>query len=268
MNIHTAIERITPAQAERYLERNTTNRKMRTNHVYKLASDMEQGRWQVNGSSIVFNGDGTLLDGQHRLAAVIHSGVPVDMLVVRGISKAAMATIDANIARKASDAAYMAGYANTNVLTGAVRILLNVRDGVVAKADWASTGTIMEFLRMHPHVQDSVNTAYRMHRILPATTIAAWHYLAFYVCGFEEQASRAVSVMETGIPTYPNDPIHAFRERAIKDKKVLVGGISTRMRALWTLTNAWNDFLTGEPRQLCRIQQSAVKMTGLDIKKL
>lgn len=268
MNIHTTIERITPDLAEKYLEANTANRTLRQNHVYKLASDIKGGRWHLNGSSIVFNGDGTLLDGQHRLAAIVHAGEPVDVLVVRGVSKAAMPSIDANISRKASDVAHLAGFINTNVVTGAARILLNVRDNVIARSDWASTGTIMEFLRLHPHLQDSVNTCYRLHKIMPSTTLSAWHYLAFYVCGFEEECTRAMSVLETGIPAYANDPIHAFRERAIKDKKSLVGGISARMRTLWTITNVWNEFLEGETRLLCRIQQTPVKMTGLDIKKL
>lgn len=268
MNIHTAIETITPDIAEKYLEANTVNRTLRQNHVYKLSSDIKAGRWHLNGASIVFNGDGTLLDGQHRLAAIVHAGTPVDMLVVRGVSKAAMPSIDANISRKASDVAHLAGFTNTNVVVGAARILLNVQGGVIARSDWASTGTIMEFLRRHPHLQDSVNATYKLHIIMPVTSLAAWHYLAFYVCGHEDECSRAMRVLETGIPAYVNDPIHAFRERAIKDKKDLVGGISARMRTLWTIINVWNEFRAGESRQLCRIQQAPVKMVGLDIKKL
>lgn len=268
MSIHTSIERITPALAEAYLQANTANRTMRTNHVYKLASDIKNGRWQINGSSIVFNGDGTLLDGQHRLAAIVHAGEPVDVLVVRGVAKSAMPTIDANISRKASDVAHLAGFTNTHVLTGAVRLLLNVKAEKLSASDWASTGMIMEFLRAHPHVQDSVNAAFKMHRIMPTTSVAAWHYLAFYICGFENEVTRAMEVMASGIPAYVDDPIHAFRERAIRDRKMMVGGITVRMRTLWTIIAAWNEFLNGDSRLQCRIQQSPVKMTGLNIKKL
>lgn len=268
MTIQTTIERITPAIAEAYLEMNTRNRTMRDNHVYKLASDIEAGRWHINGASIVFNGDGTLLDGQHRLAAIVKAGKPVEMLVVRGVSKAAMATIDANISRKASDAAQLAGYTNTNNLVGTVRLLMNVKLNTVARGDWASTGTIMEFLRVHPHIQDSVNAANKMAKIVPVTLVGAWHYLAFYVGGFEKDATAAMNVLETGIPHYPEDAIHAFRERSLRDKKSLQGGISQRMRALYTLIHAWNDFVDREPRMICRIQQNTIKMIGVDYSTL
>ena len=268
MNIHTTIERITPAIAEKYLEANTSNRTLRKFHVLKLASDIKEGRWHLNGSSIVFNGDGTLLDGQHRLAAIIHAGQPADILVVRGVSKSAMPSIDANISRKASDVAHLAGFIQTNILTGSARMLLNVRDNMNSKSDWASTGTIMEFLNAHPHLQDSVSTCSKLNKIVPITCLTTWHYLAFYVCGFEKECTRAMSVLETGIPSYENDPIHSFRERAVKDKKSLTGNMSIRMRTLWTMINVWNEFLEGETRSLCRIQQAPVKMTGLDIKKL
>lgn len=268
MNIHTAIERITPAQAERYLERNTINRKMKENHILRIASDMAEGRWHVNGSSIVFNSDGTLLDGQHRLAAVVRSGVPVDMLVVRGVSKAAMTTIDANVARSAGDVAHMQGHANTNHLVGVIRLIISLKANNSSTGLTASTGAVMEFLRMHPRLADSVIVATKFNRTLPVSPVAAWHYLAFYIGGFIGDVERAVGVMETGIPAYENDAIHVFRERAIRDRSAMQGGVANRMRGFWTLALAWNDFHKREPRSLCRIQPTEIKINGVDYSKL
>lgn len=268
MPIHTAIERITPAQAETYLALNTTNRKMRELHVDKLADDIAEGRWHINGSSIVFNGDGTLLDGQHRLAAIVKSGVPVEMVVVRGVSKAAMATIDANIPRKANDVAAMRGYSNTAQLVGTVRLLIILKTGSVRNGERVSHGAIMEFLRMHPHLQDSVTLAARLQKTLPVTIIAAWHYLTFYIGGMHDDVTRAVGVLESGIPAYSGDAIHVFRERALKDRKSLQGSLSNRVRAIWTLALAWNDFHARLPRSLCRLQQAEVLFDGVDYAKL
>lgn len=110
------VETITPELAEKYLRHNTKNRPMRKNVVKYYASQMKKGQWLLNGESIIFNHDGTLEDGQHRLQAVIDSGVSVQMLVVRNAPKGSFATIDSGISRKVSDTFYINGIANaTNV---------------------------------------------------------------------------------------------------------------------------------------------------------
>ena len=81
-----AIELITPDQARQYLAFNTNNRNLRKAHVEKLANDIKNGRWVYNSATIVFNGDGTLLDGQHRLAAIIDADTPVKVAVARGVA--------------------------------------------------------------------------------------------------------------------------------------------------------------------------------------
>ena len=57
-------ERITPKQAEKYLEENIeNNRPILDRHVAVLARDMKAGNWVQNGETIKFNGTGALLDG-------------------------------------------------------------------------------------------------------------------------------------------------------------------------------------------------------------
>jgi hypothetical protein len=268
MNIHTAIERITPAQAERYLERNDINRKFKLHHVTRLASDISEGRWNINGSSIVFNGDGTLLDGQHRLAAIVKAGVPVDMLVVRGVSKSAMATIDSGVSRSAGDVAYMQGYANATSLIGTIRLLVCAKHNNATTGQMMTTGSVMEFLRRHPHLEDSVAAARKFKRLMPTVPIAAWHYLAFYVGGQHQEVRQAYSVLETGIPFYVDDPIHVFREKAWKDVSSMQGSMTNRLCGLWTLSLAYNGFVVREPRLLLRLQQKEVRVDGVDYSKL
>jgi len=79
-------EKITPDMAQEYLKFNTENyRSLSKDRVISYASDMKNGRWQFNGESIKFSENGQLIDGQHRLQAIIRAGVPVDMLVIRGV---------------------------------------------------------------------------------------------------------------------------------------------------------------------------------------
>lgn len=82
------VEKITPERARFYLAKNTSNyRKMNRNKVLMYARDMRSGKWQENGESIKFNKTGKLVDGQHRLQAIVESGVPVKMMVVTDVDE-------------------------------------------------------------------------------------------------------------------------------------------------------------------------------------
>lgn len=64
-------EIITPETAKSWLLKNVHNRPLRDGLVTTYATDMANEQWQSNGESIKFSSEGELLDGQHRLAAVI-----------------------------------------------------------------------------------------------------------------------------------------------------------------------------------------------------
>lgn len=81
------VERITPQMALEYLKANIGNyRKLSKARVALYAKDMTDGRWVLNGETITFAENGTLLNGQHRLAAIVQSGKTVDIAVIRGVA--------------------------------------------------------------------------------------------------------------------------------------------------------------------------------------
>jgi hypothetical protein len=97
------VETITPAIAEKILETNTKNRKLSSSIVTKLAEQMKNGQWNFDGTPIRIDDAGDLVDGQHRLWAVVESGTPTDFLVVRGVDEKAMATMDTGKSRTFAD---------------------------------------------------------------------------------------------------------------------------------------------------------------------
>lgn len=123
--MHSELEKVTPFIAAAYLERNTSNRRMSYHRVEALAEAMRRGEWVFNGDSIRFSDDGTLLDGQHRLSAVVKSGTTQNFLVVRGLPKKVFATIDTGAARSASDVIGLAGVKNQAVASSGARMYLN-----------------------------------------------------------------------------------------------------------------------------------------------
>ena len=90
---------VTPAQAEEWLTRNFRNRSISEDVVAAYARDMANGVWAATHQGIAFNDRDELVDGQHRLKAIIASGRTVRMMVTFGlpakIKDAEVTTMDA-----------------------------------------------------------------------------------------------------------------------------------------------------------------------------
>jgi restriction endonuclease len=88
--LDVSVEVITPEQAQAYLNNNHKHREIKVSKVEKLAGAMMNEAWELNGKTIVFDADGVLLNGQHRLAAAVLANKSITTLVVRGIKKEAI----------------------------------------------------------------------------------------------------------------------------------------------------------------------------------
>jgi hypothetical protein len=80
--------------------------------VERYATDMATLDWVFNGAAILISNTNELLDGQHRLSAIIESGENQVVLIVRGIDPVAMATIDAGRKRSYADSLKIRGFSN------------------------------------------------------------------------------------------------------------------------------------------------------------
>jgi len=79
---------VTPAMAGYWLQNNFRNRPMVEDVVKAYARDMVLGQWVFTHQGIAFNDQDQLIDGQHRLRAVVMSGVTIPMMVTFGLPSA------------------------------------------------------------------------------------------------------------------------------------------------------------------------------------
>ena len=93
---------VTPEHAEKWLEMNTDNRRIRPSHVRHLAKQMELGRWMLSPEPIVFSPQ-RLLDGQHRLSAVLMSGCTIEASVALVQNEDVFRVLDQGANRNISD---------------------------------------------------------------------------------------------------------------------------------------------------------------------
>jgi hypothetical protein len=83
------------------------NRKLNHKRIKAYAKDISNGHWTMSPSPISFSVDGTLIDGQHRLNAVLAANVPVNMMIAYDVP--AESVIDRGLPRDSGSALYIRG---------------------------------------------------------------------------------------------------------------------------------------------------------------
>lgn len=101
---------ISPEAATKLLEGNTRNRKINKNAIKRYSALMSEGLWKAGNDAICVAPDGTLLNGQHRLSAVIDSGVSVEMLVRTDVDPEEIKAMDQGTKRIGADIVTLTGH--------------------------------------------------------------------------------------------------------------------------------------------------------------
>jgi hypothetical protein len=119
-----SIETITPEIAMEYLTKTGINaRPMRATVVHEYTNIMKNGKWRLNGESIVISKNNIVLDGGHRLRACINSGCSFQSVIVRNVEDDYFATIDTGGIRNRSDILSLMGYENSKKLASVLRAI-------------------------------------------------------------------------------------------------------------------------------------------------
>lgn len=101
---------VTPQMASEWLAKNNEgNRRVRPSVVSLMAQQMAGGMWRTTHQGIAFYSDSTLADGQHRLHAIVESGVSCWMPVTTGGSRDSMHAIDRGAGRTHKDSFHFLG---------------------------------------------------------------------------------------------------------------------------------------------------------------
>lgn len=101
--MRTEVREINPKLATKWLTQNTGNRPLKDRLVVDLANAMLNHKFMLTHQPIAFAPDGRLLDGQHRLQAIVESGMTVPMLVAFDADPDTFIVIDAGTKRSIAD---------------------------------------------------------------------------------------------------------------------------------------------------------------------
>lgn len=133
MNAKVTIETITPTQAKKWLEnRFEGQRKVRENHVHRMASDISNGKWHLTPDAFSLI-RGKLANGQHRCEAIVLADTACDALVMRSDDEALFNVMDSGVGRKAYDVLQQSGISDGGLLATAARNILSYKMGNMSR---------------------------------------------------------------------------------------------------------------------------------------
>ncbi len=236
---------VSPETAERWLGKNLHNRNIRPSAVSGYARDMGAGHWHLNGETIKFAADGSLLDGQHRLHAVITSGATVQFLVARGVSPEAMRTVDMGLRRKYADHLKIKGIGNQSVLASLIRRAVMWEQGyrLNTGAIQPTSAEMDDYLAEYPEIEHSAEVASKLssRNLLPASVIGLAHWL---FSGIDpDLATWFVNrIVDEDVPR--DHPARVLNRRIVSMR--IAGGRVNESEALALTIRAWNAFRAGE----------------------
>src|SRR5262245_52679298 len=127
----SVLEVVTPRTAQAWLDQaNGHNRRPRKSIIRKYALMMSRGQWhEDSGDPIRFDTHSHLIDGQHRLAAVVMSGVTMRFLVIRDINPEVFRVLDSGVPRSNGDLLYQMGASNQNGMASILKVFLAMEGG-------------------------------------------------------------------------------------------------------------------------------------------
>ena len=241
------IEKIGPERAKILLS-TTRNRRLNPPHSAKFARDMEAGNWRPNSTiQIAKTADGEcLIDGQHRLQAVIITGRPQEFIVIYDVSVDDQAVIDTGRRRSLSDTLAIRGEANTSLLAAAVAYIWREQQNLPPGSKM--TPTIAEGLRLlgeHSALKYGIQPtriAVRQLRVPPGLAC----YLYYRMAGIDADCSDDFwHKLGTGLDLHARHPIYLLRGRLeanAASTTVKLGSVVIHALAI----KAWNAYVRGD----------------------
>jgi len=235
---------ITPELATKWLEGNVHNRKLRQKEVDRLAREMKGGRWALNGESIIFASDGTLLDGQHRLWACVESQVTFQSVVVYGADASSFTTIDQGRHRSPANHLEVARVQSnyTTTVAAVASIIIRYRTNNIFSNEKVNPADLVELVKTNPEIVEWVNKARKAPKGLKgsASSIATVLYLGSRYLPNEAEAFLHHWV--TGSDLATGSPILTLRQRVLTAKPP-----ASQWERLFLVVSAWNAYAEKRP---------------------
>lgn len=197
------LENITPEKAIAYLGTMSKNRRVKKVLVDRICDDIKTKNFHVTHQGIAFNSAGHLIDGQHRLLAVISAKSSIHAWVYRYDEEDDGTRVDCGISRDAVDRINIAGGCTSKIQVSVLKRMIAGVEQEPSYVRYASVETLREWLRKHHEAVDWAMKlfAHRPKYLCSASLIAVFAR-AFYTQN-RELLSDIATVIQKGETTNP-----------------------------------------------------------------
>lgn len=254
---------VTPDLAQRWLKDSNyaDNRPISRSWVEYLARQMTKDLWQDNGEPLIFDLEDHLLDGQHRLSAVVLSGKTQTFDVRRGVATEAFTTIDQGKQRTGGQVFRMLGEKNSIEVASICRLVYN----------WELTGSPFVGRRVSPDelqlvleiygdaVREAATIAGRLKSVgkVPVEkSLAGFAYFLFAQIS-KKKTNEFFDVLIDGVTPFKDHPAITLRNRLFSESVANTRKRLPKKAALGLFFRAWNHHHAGST-----VKTLAIKMDG------
>jgi len=198
---------VTPQLAKEWLEGlDPQQRRVREHVVRQYARDMIAGAWCLTHQPIAFDAQDRLIDGQHRLHAVVESGQTIDMAVARGVAGDYSLPIDMGLRRTPHDVLHL-----SNQIIAATITLRRLQHGKIRHQERSSTrASVDEIRETYDKYQRDVDAGCLIITRGMGTAALAGA-IAFARPIDPEKVDRFIASVRDGVGLAPNSPALQLR---------------------------------------------------------
>lgn len=194
------------------------NRRLNDRVVGRYAHAMTEERWPLTGDTIKFDLDGHLIDGQHRLHAVIVAKKPIEIIVVRGLPTRRVSALDCGRKRSVSDLLDMKGTPNSVQLGSALRLQAAYEAGQIHAVNLlqADNEEVLLLLNKHPRMPLGLMVGKRVNENLRLSP--AWVTFLYYQFSYRDPvlADEFFRGLQDGTNLVPGSPVTVLRNQFVR----------------------------------------------------
>lgn len=231
---------VTPLMAEDMMTRNIQNRQLKHETVFGYSKEMEEGTWRwTNECTLGFHKNGTLIDGQHRLMAIIKSGTTQEMVVFPCLEDEAKAVLNTGRTRTTGDTLSLIGMKDPNQTAANIGFIKNM-----LLHHWPATKNKQEKAVTNAEFMQFATVEENRHGLEEASTLAE---KVLYKNGKKLMTKTIWTGMYFILAKRSKAKAEEFLTRLATGQKIGKGDETSPIYLLWVTLNNWGRNPTLQP---------------------
>ena len=199
---------------------NVGNRVIRRTAVKRLAESIINGMWQITHQGIAIDTFGQLIDGQHRLSAIVEADQPVEILLTTGCLPGAYGVLDCGVGRTAADSLDRLGNCtNSNRAAAGIKVYFLYErhpKKIWANFDAPAQTLIVQFYKENQlnvdWATEHANSSFSSYRFTNPSALCAFLLLTAKDNFLKQKGKEFVQLLALPSMQNADSPIFAYRK--------------------------------------------------------